>query len=160
MSVYPKLTCCGGHPRSCQQLYNVSSCPAGMSPQFCCNTNGELTPATMSRDSSFNVITVCPNLGDVPTDTYNSSACQKLPVTNCCKEGFCYQSKDSECQWYGAFPPRDGGNSVTECSKCTPPSTSLHCCVPFQCSVYDKKSKSSCDQGSYPVPDCSMCPGY
>ena len=52
MTSYPKLTCCGGNPRSCQYLYNVSSCPKGYYPKFCCGVSGQISPAEISKDSS------------------------------------------------------------------------------------------------------------
>ena len=158
---YAKLTCCGGYPRACQYLSNVSSCPKGLTPEFCCGVSGKLSPATISKDpSSGQILPVCPKLGDIPYDSYHSVACQQLtPVTNCCDEGECYQSKSPMCQFFGGWPPTDAGDPVPDCSTCKPQTSNPFCCFPGQSCQQRQDGYSFCYAGSYQVPDCSFCPG-
>ena len=155
MSSFPKLTCCGGNPYSCQHFYNAKACPTGLVPQFCCNINGNIVPALINQDDSGNITPGCSFPGDVPYTSYDASACMKSPVFNCCDEGDCYQSKSSSCQYFGNGIAAPGGNVVSNCSLCTPAANAT-CCFPGQ--FCQQAQGQSCDQGSYQVPDCSFCP--
>lgn len=156
MSLYSNLVCCGGQPYVCQNYTNVSTCPSGYDPQFCCNSDGSLSSASISVDQYGNPITVCPNYGTVPYNTYDASVCQQYPVYSCCNNNYCYQSKDPNCNYYGtADAPTIGGMVVSDCSQCGP---TVSCCWPGQICQINDAATGCPDPASSVVSDCSKCP--
>jgi hypothetical protein len=153
---FNKLTCCGGAPQSCQQLYSVNACPDGYISQFCCHVDGSLTPALIGQDNNGNDVPNCTSLGAIVYSKFDQAACQALPQANCCYNNLCYPSKDSGCMYYGNGSPAAGGTAVANCSTGCPNSTqNPFCCIAGQ--VCSQSFSTSCDDG-YAVPDCSMCP--
>ena len=152
---FPNLVCCGGDPYACQNFQNVSLCPENMDPQFCCTATGQIVPASVSMDQYGDDITVCPNYGTVPYNSYDPGVCQQSPVYNCCNNGNCYQSKDPDCNYYGTADVTIGGAYVSDCSQCSAGSF-VGCCFPGQMCQLNPKA-TGCPREAVQMADCSSC---